>query len=66
MSEKIGMYTNDIGEQLQTLSRCQMLTRLTADVLTDITICKLENWDWKEFPLMIKDFIDGVLSGSEK
>ena len=58
--------SKETEKALQNLSRHQSLRKLMADVLCDINVCRLEGWDWKEYPLMIKNFIDGVLNGRNK
>lgn len=45
----------DNARKIQELCRHEMkVERLLKDILTAITICRLEGWDWREYPLMIK------------
>lgn len=44
--------------KLQRLAREQMKQRLLQDILMDITICKLEGFDYKEYLLELKSEID--------
>lgn len=40
--------------------RARLLGRLLADMLADMQICRLEGWDVREFPRMVRDAIDGL------
>ena len=50
---------------LQNLSRQSFIKKILEDVLTDITICKLEGWDWKEYPRMIKKEMERILKNEK-
>ena len=51
----------EIAYALQINARHEQIERLLKDILTDITICKLEGWNWREYPQMIKSEIDRIL-----
>ena len=42
--------SKEIAYALQTNARHEQIERLLKDILTDITICKLEGWNWREYP----------------
>lgn len=42
---------------LQMLARHQMIERLLCDVRFDMEVCKLEGWDFREFPRMARNAI---------
>ena len=49
-------------KRLQELARHQLLSRLLSDILTDMAICRLENWNLQEYPNMIKRELDRILT----
>ena len=42
-------------KHLQDMCRHDFINKMYAELLTDMEICKLENWDPLEFPRMLKD-----------
>lgn len=52
----------DTARKIQELCRHEMIERLLKDILTDITISRVEGWDWREYPLMIKKEVDRILT----
>ena len=51
----------DMSRTLQIYSRHKFLERILNDVLVDITICKHEGWDWKEYPRMIQKEMERII-----
>lgn len=51
-------HSPETAVKLQRLAREQMKQRLLQDILMDITICKLEGFDYKEYLLELKEEID--------
>ena len=51
----------EVGQVLNKLAREQMKLRLLQDIRTDIEVCKLEGWDYKQYLRELKDIIDGIL-----
>lgn len=43
---------------LNTLAREQLKLKLLNDIRLDIEVCKIENWDYKEYLLELKKLID--------
>lgn len=39
----------NIAYKIQVLAREEQIKKLLGDILMDITICKLEGWDWQGF-----------------
>ena len=54
---------SDSRRALQVLARQQLIRRLLADILFDINVCRLEGWDWREFPLEIIKVVTEVVQG---
>lgn len=52
---------DDISYALQRKAREQMKTILLQDILTDITICKIEGWPYFDYLNELKALIDGFL-----
>ena len=52
----------DIGERLNRLAREQLKLKLLNDIRADIEVCKLENLDYKEYLLELKEIIDSFLN----
>ena len=46
-----------VAKALQQLAREEMKHRLLADILTDINVCKIEGWDYKEYLLELKEIV---------
>ena len=46
---------------LQLLAREQFKLKLLNDVLTDMTICKLEGWDVMEYANELRDLLKSVV-----
>lgn len=44
-------------KQLQDACRHSFIRKMYAELLTDMEICKMENWDVLEFPRMLRDAI---------
>lgn len=55
----------DTAFKLQMLSREQMKLRLLQDIMIDISVCKLEGFDYREYLLDLKREIDRFLNMSE-
>lgn len=49
----------EIPKALNTLARHSMITRLEADILADMQVCKIEGWDQMEYLNELKEVIDG-------
>ena len=49
----------EISKALNTLTRHSMITRLEADILADMQVCKIEGWDQMEYLNELKEVIDG-------
>ena len=45
-------------KKIQDMARHQFITKMYAELLTDMGICQLENWDIYEFPRMLRDAIN--------
>lgn len=41
-------------KQLQDMCRHEFINKMYAELLTDMEVCKLEGWDFLEFPRMLK------------
>ena len=53
--------TDDVGVALNRLAREQLKMKLLHDIRTDIEVCKLEELDYKEYLLELKEIIDGFI-----
>lgn len=53
--------TPETRKALNKLAREQMKQRLLQDVLLDINICRLENWDIKEYVNEICELLKGLV-----
>jgi uncharacterized protein YbgA (DUF1722 family) len=51
--------------RLQILAREQLKMKLLNDIMVDLTICKLENWSFKEYLTELKQLIDSFLTKSK-
>lgn len=51
----------EVSKGLQKLAREQMKERLLRDILADISICKIEGWDYKEYLQELKQTIEQFL-----
>ena len=47
--------------KLNQLARQQLKTKMLADILIDMEICKLEGWDVIEFVLELKSELDRIV-----
>ena len=47
--------------RLQELCRHELVSRVLADVLMDMSVCRLEGWDVLELPLMLREEMDRLL-----
>lgn len=47
--------------RLQELARHQLITKLLADVLMDMQVCRLEGWDETEFIRQLHKELDGLM-----
>ena len=54
LSEKA---TEEEKKALQTLCREQLKIKILADIKQDITVCKIEGWDYKEYLNELIDLI---------
>ena len=45
---------------LQELARHQMITKLYADILTDMQICEIEGWDKLEYIHLLQDLLNSL------
>lgn len=54
-----------IEKKIQILCREEMKEKLLKDILMDINVCKLENWDYKEYLIDLKNIIDNFLLKEE-
>ena len=54
---------SDTRWTLQVLARRQLIHRLLADILFDINVCRLEGWDWRQFPLEIIGVVTDIVQG---
>lgn len=50
-------YTAKESKAVQDLARHHMIEKLLADILQDMTICRLEGWDIWEYPRLLRDAI---------
>lgn len=57
--------TIEIRRKLNDLQRHTMIKKILADVLTDMTVCRLEGWDIYEYPQMIYDEMKRILEKSK-
>lgn len=54
-----------INEQLNRLAREEMKLRLLKDIAADITICKMEGWEYNEYLRELQQLIGSFLDGGE-
>ena len=52
---------SDTRRALQVLAREQLILKLLADILFDINVCRLEGWDWREFPREIIKAVSDIV-----
>jgi 5'(3')-deoxyribonucleotidase len=50
----------ETAKRLNDLAREQLKTKLMNDILIDMTICKIEGWDIKEYLQDLKNLIDSL------
>ena len=48
------------AKQMNVLARKQMVRRLLADIMMDISVCQLEGYDYKEYIEELKESIDHI------
>ena len=48
-TKKTFVYTESEAYHVQKLAREQMKVKLLNDIMIDLTICKIEGWDCKEY-----------------
>ena len=46
---------------LNTLAREQLKLKLLNDIRLDIEVCKIENWDYREYLSELKEIIDSFI-----
>ena len=64
--EETGQQTSkEIAIALNTLARHQMKRRLLADIAADMTVCKLEGFDIREYANDLKAEIDNIVRQTE-
>lgn len=39
-----------------------MYVKILQDIKFDITVCKLENWDYKQYLYQLRDLIDSIIN----
>lgn len=52
--------TPELGEKLNRLAREEMKLRLLRDIHTDITVCKLEGWDYHGYLDELQELIESI------
>lgn len=52
--------TPGLGEKLNRLAREEMKLRLLRDIHTDITVCKLEGWDYHGYLDELQELIESI------
>ena len=50
----------ETARQMNVLARKQMIHRLLADIMMDISICQLEGYNYKEYIEELKEAIDHI------
>ena len=53
----------DTPKALNKLARMEMITRLEADILRDMTICDIEGWDKTEYIRQLYEVLDHFMGG---
>ncbi len=62
MKQKIKqIYTKKDAKQVNKLAREQLKLRLLADIAMDIQICKIEEWDYKEYIIELQNLLKWLL-----
>lgn len=61
MSEYRFEINKDTALKLQELAREEMALKLLHDIKIDVTICKFEGWDYKEYLYHLRDIIEFFL-----
>lgn len=56
----------DTPKKMQELARHQMISRLYADILTDMQICEVEGWDKMEYIRMLQELINSFTDKESK
>jgi hypothetical protein len=57
---KFNPNTQESRKKLNTLARETMKERLLQDIMKDLMVCDLENWDKKEYIQEIKGLINSI------
>lgn len=57
---------NDTNVALQKLARHQMITRLYRDILQDMAVCDIEDWDKTEYIRELQKLLNSFKIGSNK
>ena len=58
--EKDSIENKELGKALNDFCRQSMIQKLLADILVDMTVCKLEGYDIKGYVTMLKKEIDRI------
>lgn len=54
------LFTAKEARAVNNLARQEMIRRLLADILLDLTICEIEGWDKKEYIRMLQGEINRI------
>lgn len=57
--------SKDMAYRLQMMARHRQIENLLKDILVDMTVCKIEGFDIKEYPIMLKQEIDRIVNKFE-
>lgn len=58
MQRKTIVYGAEEARLVNGIARHQMITKLLADIRTDLCICEIEGWDKKEYIQQLKELIN--------
>ncbi len=50
------------SKALNEFARHEMYVKILQDIKFDITVCKLENWDYKQYLYQLRDLIDSIIN----
>lgn len=50
------------SKALNEFARHKMYVKILQDIKFDITVCKLENWDYKQYLYQLRDLIDSIIN----
>lgn len=56
----------EVAKALNDLARHQQITRLEADILSDMQVCDIEGWDKMEYIRMLQDLLNSFGGQDEK